>query len=98
MSSPARREDTPHDPDQEALLIARRVLERVAVARSLMRITGQLARAYVDRSMQALVESEADPLAKVAHAKKVARAATAAAKHAARRAAERLAEDDTVTE
>jgi len=59
-----------------------------------MRITGQLARAYADRTMQALVESEADPLAKVARAKKVALAASAAAKHAARRAAERLADDD----
>lgn len=96
----------PPDPDAEALEIATRVVQKVAVAKSLVRIFGGLAaanasaagavlRAYADHKLAELVEQEQSPLAAgVAHverAKKLAAAATEAAKHAARLAAVRAA-------
>lgn len=104
VQAPASR--APLDPDAEALAIATRVVEKVAVARSLVRIFGGLARAnasaattvlraYADRKIADMVEQDGGPVAaSVAHverARKVATAATEAAKHAARLAVVRAA-------
>lgn len=102
----ANARTAPRDPDAEALEIATRVVEKVAVARSLVRIFGGLARAnasaatavlraYADRKIAEMVEQDAGPVAagaaRVERATKVATAAAEAAKHAARLAAVRAA-------
>lgn len=100
QAAPAAR--APLDPDAEALAIATRVVEKVAVARSLVRIFGGLARAnasaassvlraYADRKIADMVEQDGGPVAHVERARKVATAATEAAKHAARLAVVRAA-------
>lgn len=109
-SQPRARVMPPHDPDAEALAIATRVVETVAVARSLARIVGDLARAnasaatvvlrtYADRKLAEMIE-EGEP---VERARKVATAAAGAAKHAAllavlRASAARSTTDERQTE
>lgn len=79
-----------HDPDAEAIKIAAKVVQKVAVARSLAKIAGSVLRSYADRKMVEMVESDAgNALAHVERARRMANAAREAAKHAASLAAAR---------
>lgn len=91
------------DPDAQAIEIATKVVEKVAVAKSLVRIFGafarehvnvasNIARAYADQKMAEIVEKDAvNPIAQVERARKIANAVTEAARHAASLATARAA-------
>lgn len=81
-----------NDADAEALAIANKVVQKVAVARSLFRIASSVVRSYADQKMTEIVEQDAgNVMAHVARAQHVAMAAKEAAKHAASLAAARAA-------
>lgn len=80
------------DPDAEALEIVSKVVEKVAVAKSLARIASSVLRSFADQKMAEIVESDAgNALVHVERARRVANAAREAAKHAASLAAARAA-------
>ena len=97
----SRRQARPRDPDAQAIAIASRVIEKIAVARSLARIFGSYARAnvdvaggvlraYADQKMAEIVTREGAGT-HVDRARKIATAAAEAARHAAQLAAARAA-------
>lgn len=91
-SSRASQVRIARDPDAEAVAIVNKVIEKVAVAKSLARIASSLARSYADQKMAQIVETDAgNAIAHVERARRVATAVKEAATHAASLATARAA-------